>query len=270
MPYARSSDGTMIGYDVAGTGEPLVLLAGQANARTWWDPIRAGLATSHRTIALDAAGTGTSEDPRDGTYSTRRFATDVVAVLDALAITRAHVYGTSMGGKVAQWLATDHPHRLGALALGCTSTGGPHALVATPDVLRTLAVPPAEPRTPPDAANAALLDLMFTPAYVRAHGGPYHVLGDPSMSQAARRGHRRASASHDAWAALPAITAPTLVLHGTADLFSPPGNAERLAARIPGAEVLLIEGARHAYFEEFEAEATPAVLDFLGDHPLGR
>lgn len=166
-----------------------------------------------------------------------------------------------MGGKVAQWLAIDHPARVGALALGCTSTGGEHALVATPEVLRTLA-------GPADATDAALLDLMFTPAYTRAHTGPYHVLGDPSMSQAARRGHRRASASHDAWADLPAVTAPTLVLHGTADRFSPSANAERLATRIPGAEVVLVEGARHAYFEEFEEVATPAVLDLLRKHPV--
>nr|BFE51049.1 hypothetical protein GCM10017745_44760 [Saccharothrix mutabilis subsp. capreolus] len=45
-------------------------------------------------------------------------------------------------------------------------------------------------------------------------------------------------------------------------------NAKRLATRIPGAELVIFEGARHAYFEEFRDRATPAVLDFLARHPL--
>ena len=116
---------TGIHYDVVGDGEPLLLLAGQANSRRWWDPVRADFAARHRTVALDALGTGASAAPDGAEYSTRQFAADAVAVLDAAGIDRAHVYGTSMGGKVAQWLAVDHPDRIGALALGCTTPGGP-------------------------------------------------------------------------------------------------------------------------------------------------
>ena len=115
----------MIAFDTAGTGDPLVLLAGQANSRHWWDPVRKDFAETYRTICVDALGTGGSDEPRNALYSTRRFAADVVAVLDALGVDRAHVYGTSMGGKVAQWVAIDHPERVGALVLGCTSPGGP-------------------------------------------------------------------------------------------------------------------------------------------------
>jgi 3-oxoadipate enol-lactonase len=116
-----------IQFDVVGDGEPLLLLAGQANSRHWWDPVRDDLAARHRTVALDALGTGASTPPDGAEYSTRRFAEDAVAVLDAAGIGRAHVYGTSMGGKVAQWLAIDHPDRVGALVLGCTTPGGPRA-----------------------------------------------------------------------------------------------------------------------------------------------
>ncbi|WP_309111225.1 alpha/beta fold hydrolase [Saccharothrix sp.] len=256
MPHTRAADGTKIGFDVLGDGDPLVLLAGQANSRHWWDPIRADFAAVHRTIALDTVGTGESDEPADDDYSIHRFASDVIAVLDELGIARAHVYGTSMGGKVAQRLAIAHPDRLNALVIGCTSPGGAGGLVADREVLRPLALSKRQ-------AREALLDLMFTPEYVQHHTGPYHVLGDPEMSLPARRGHKRASDAHDAWDELPKITAPTLVLHGSADRFSPVDNARRLASRIPGAELVVIEGARHAYFEEFRARATPAVLDFL-------
>ncbi|MFI9818434.1 alpha/beta fold hydrolase [Saccharothrix variisporea] len=261
MPHTRAADGTKIAFDVVGEGDPLLLLSGQANARRWWDPIRADFAAGYRTIAVDAVGTGESDEPADGRYSIARFAEDVLAVLDELGVTRTHVYGTSMGGRIAQRIALEHPDRIGALVLGCTSPGGAGALLAAPEVVRPLALSKRQ-------AREALLDLMFTPEYVRHHTGPYHVLGDPDMSLAARRGHKRASDGHDAWDELHRITAPTLVLHGSDDLFTPVGNAERLAARIPGAELVVVEGARHAYFEEFRAQATPPVLDFLARHPL--
>jgi pimeloyl-ACP methyl ester carboxylesterase len=52
-----------IPFDVVGDGEPLLLLAGQANSRHWWDPVRDDLAARHRTVALDALGTGASTPP---------------------------------------------------------------------------------------------------------------------------------------------------------------------------------------------------------------
>jgi pimeloyl-ACP methyl ester carboxylesterase len=55
-----------------------------------------------------------------------------------------------------------------------------------------------------------------------------------------------------------------LILHGTDDLFCPTANASLLAERIPDSRSLLLEGARHAYFEEFREQAGRAVLDFLG------
>ena len=84
----------------------------------------------------------------------------------------------------------------------------------------------------------------------------------------ARRLHYLASECHDSWDALPRISAPTLVIHGSQDEINPSANGALLARRIPGAELQLIEGARHSYFEEFRAVASQLVLDFLLRHPL--
>lgn len=256
--HAVAPDGTRIGFDVGGPdgtgpGAPLVLLAGQANSRRWWSTVRTAFA-GYRTVVLDHAGTGTSDDVADGDWSTRRFARDVVAVLDAAGIGRAHVYGTSMGGRIAQWLAADHPDRVGALVLGCTTAGGPGAVPADPAVLQRL----ADPAT----AGAELRRLMAGPEWT----APLPVLGDPDMSPRARAGHRRASARHDARDVLPGIAAPTLVLHGADDEFTPPENGRLLAGRIPGAEFVAFDGARHAFF--LEERATAEVLRFLARHPL--
>ncbi|MFE0174432.1 alpha/beta fold hydrolase [Streptomyces sp. NPDC059002] len=267
MPFATADDGVALHYQLHGSGEPLVLIAGQSNNHHWWDPVRDDFAARFTVVVLDHRGTGESDRPDTDTYSTPGFARDVLAVLDHAGIGCAHVYGTSMGGRVAQWLAADHPDRVDRLVLGCTSPGGPHGVERGPEVRRALT------QADPDAVRRALLTLMYTPAWLAgqeltAPGREFHTLGDPTMPGYARRRHLRASARHDAWDALPRIKAPTLVVHGTDDVFNPAANAPLLAGRIPDARTLLVPGARHAYFEEFADAATEPVLDFLGQSSL--
>jgi 3-oxoadipate enol-lactonase len=254
VPHATAADGNRIAYQVRGEGQPLVLLAGQANNHTWWDPVRADFEATYRTITMDWRGTGDSDKP-DEIYTTSGFADDVIAVLDDLGLPAAHVYGTSMGGRVAQWIAINHPDRLDALVLGCTSPGAKHGHERSQEIRRALA--------DPQRTDSVLLELMYTPTWLAANPGPHPVLGDPDMPAYAKGRHLVASNRHDAWDGLPKITAPTLILHGTDDIFSPVDNAQLLADRIPGARAELVQGARHAYFHEFQAVASPLVLDFL-------
>ncbi|WAL64529.1 alpha/beta fold hydrolase [Amycolatopsis cynarae] len=258
MPYARTADGVSLYYEVHGEGEDtLLLLAGQANTHHWWESVRADFDAHFRTVTFDYRGTGLSGKPDTDSYSTRGFAEDVRVILDEIGCARTHVYGTSMGGRVAQWLAAAHPDRVGRLVLGCTSPGAPHGVERSAEVRRSLA------QRDVAAARRALLELMYSPAWLETHPGPYRTLGDPEMPPYARRRHLAASAGHDGWDVLPEITAPTLVVHGTDDVFNPAANAPLLAGRIPGARLELIPGARHAYFEEYREVAGPLVLDFL-------
>lgn len=255
VAYALAADDVAIHYEVHGRGESvLVLLAGQSNNHHWWDSVRADFDATFRTVTFDYRGTGHSDKP-DVEYSTRGFAGDVVAILDHVGVERALVYGTSMGGRVAQWVAADHPSRVDRLVLGCTSPGGSNAVERSREVHRALA------RRDPD--QQVLKELMYTPAWLAANPGPYNTLGDPDMPAYAKRRHFAASAGHDAWAVLPRIAAPTLVVHGSDDVFNPTANAPLLAGRIPNARLRIVDGARHAYFEEFRAVASPLVLDFL-------
>jgi 3-oxoadipate enol-lactonase len=254
--HATAPDGTPLATRAGGTGAPLLLLAGQASSHSWWNGVRADFEAYRTTVAMDWRGTGASGAP-DVPYSTSGFAADAVAVLDELGFERADVYGTSMGGRVAQLLAAHHPHRVRRLVLGCTSPGGSRGVERSTAVRRALSTPDA-------AANRrALLELMYTPQWLERHPGPYWVLPDPGMPPHARREHLRASAHHDSWDALPRITAPTLVLHGDADELNPFANAPLLVERIPRAQLRAIPGARHAYFEERRDLAGGAVREFL-------
>ncbi len=132
-----------------------------------------------------------------------------------------------MGGRVAQQLAGRHPHRVGALVLGCTSPGGPHSVERETDVRQALAQPQ------PGAARQVLLELMYAPRWLASHPGPHHTLGNPGMPARARRRHLTASNRHNAWDLLPDISAPTLVVHGSGDLLNPTASAPCSPAASP-------------------------------------
>ncbi|MFR9728866.1 alpha/beta fold hydrolase [Saccharopolyspora sp. MS10] len=255
--HLTTDDGARLDYRVAGpAGAPgLLLLAGQANSQRWWDTARQDFEGRFRTVTFDYRGTGATTAP-EGDWSTRSFASDAAAVLRAAGFDRAHVYGTSMGGRVAQWLAIEHPELVDRLVLGCTTPGGAHAVERDQRVRRSLLNPDSGQR------RRALFELMYSAAW---SGVPERspVLGDPTMTPAATRLHLRASARHDAWERLPDITAPTLVLHGSDDLLAPVVNAELLAGRIPDATATIFPGARHAYFDELRPEASELVVRFL-------
>jgi pimeloyl-ACP methyl ester carboxylesterase len=258
VPFARTADDVALYYESHGRGDTvLMLLAGQANNHHWWDAVRPDFDADFRTVTMDWRGTGHSDKPDTDAYDMRAFAADVIAVLDELGAERVHLYGTSMGGRVAQWLAADHPERIDALVLGCTSPGTPHGIKRDAAVGRSLAQVDAA------AARKALLELMYSPAWLATHRGPYNTLGDTTMPPYARRRHFVASAQHNGWDALPKIGARTLVVHGTDDIFNPAANAPLLAERIPDARLEWVTGARHAYFEEYQALASNLVLDFL-------
>jgi pimeloyl-ACP methyl ester carboxylesterase len=259
MPFARSADGTRLYYESQGAGPALLLLAGQCCDHREWERVAQDFASDFQVISWDYRGTGQSDKPAAPAYSTRGFAADAVAVLDAAAIERAHVYGVSMGGRVAQWFAIDHAHRLGALVLGATTPGNAHGLRRPASVDRALR----------STDVAALLETSFSPAWIAANPAlaqKIAALWSAPLPAHARRLHYQASEGHDAWDALPGITSPVLVIHGSDDEVNLPANAQLLAQRIPGAELCLLPGARHGYFEEMREASFSVVREFLLRH----
>ncbi|GAA5061438.1 alpha/beta fold hydrolase [Nocardia callitridis] len=253
-------DGTVLACQVVGppTAPPLLLLAGQANSHRWWDGVRAGLAENFRTITFDYRGTGGTEadEAAAADWTTELFAADAAAVLAATNNPSAHVFGTSMGGRVAQWLAARHPERVRRLVLACTSPGGAIAAERGQEIRRSLADPD------PKVRREALLELMYTPDWLAGAPRRSTLLGDPTMSAAATRGHLRASNRHDASSVLGEIRAPTLVLHGSDDRMVPTRNAAVLGEYVPDAVVEILPG-RHGFFDEFPAVAERVTEFFL-------
>jgi pimeloyl-ACP methyl ester carboxylesterase len=260
MPFATTPDGTRLYYDTLGQGPALVLISGQAFDHHMWDEVRDDFAAHFQVIVFDHRGCGQSDKPEQaGAYSTRVFAGDVIAILDELGIQRAHAYGFSMGGRIAQWLGIDHADRMLSLVLGATTPGNAHGVKRSAQADEALA----------SGKPSALRDMMVSPSWQSQHPEWVAMMAHRArhpMPPHAQRLHYMASEMHDAWAQLPQVNTPTLVIHGTADQINVCANAALLCARIPGARLHLVEGALHGYFWEYRDTASAAVINFIKAH----
>ena len=261
------ANGARLYYEVYGKGEPLLLIMGLGANHLGWAAQVPVYAREFQVIVFDNRGTGQSSFPEGADCTVPLMADDAAALLDFLGVDSAHVYGISMGGMIAQEMALRHPEKVRSLILGATSPGGSHA---EPPDAQGIAPLIEQGSAGGGALNPALLDLLFSPAYLAEHGSELvEKLGGlanyPPTSPEAFAAQLRAAARHDTYDRLPDIVAPTLVLHGTDDPVLPVANGRILAERIPGAQLVLFEGARHAYMEK-QAEADAAVLGFLRAH----
>jgi pimeloyl-ACP methyl ester carboxylesterase len=188
-------------------------------------------------------------DSRAASYTLAEMAADGVGLLDHLGIERAHLVGVSMGGMIAQTIAARRPERVLSLTSIMSSTGnrwrGQPALKTYRQFLR----PVSTDRATYIAQTAALFDIIGSPGFEREDDALRELLG--AMHD---RGHDPGSvtrqlaailASGNRTAELRRITAPTLVIHGTADKLVAPSGGRATARAIPGARLLMIQGMGH-------------------------
>lgn len=263
MAMARANDGTRLHFQVLGRrgAPPILLIAGLGQDLTGWTLQRLAFASRHRTIALDNRGVGRSDKP-EGDYSLIEMADDAVAVLDALGIDSAHVVGLSMGGAISQVLAVRHPRRLRSLTLVGTACRnhpwrtellkewaetarlrGMRAL--SHDALRWLVGPRSLRRFAPALGLFGPLALQCPP-----HAFAAQVSAILSADESLARD-------------LAMIAVPTLIVVGNQDILTPRGDAEELADRIPGAELVVIAGAAHGLTVEHAATFNRIVVEFV-------
>jgi pimeloyl-ACP methyl ester carboxylesterase len=256
MPVLTRPDGVRLYHELHGADDapPLILLEGMGGDIPGWRRNIPVLGRALRVIAYDFRGNGSSDEP-PGPVTMATFVEDTVALLDALGIERAHVYGQSFGGMVAQEMALTTRGRVRTLILGCTNAGPRHAVRS-----KSSKVPKGQPWR-----------SMYAPGFPDRH--PEHVAEDlrigaaqPSHPEGGRR-QWEAMQGFDSYERLPGVRVPTLILHGSEDQAISPENARVLAERIPDAELVLLEGAGHLYHSEQAEAADAAVLDFVRRHP---
>lgn len=256
-------DGRTLSYRRRGSGEPLLLIMGMAgHMGLWREDFLTRLENDFEIVAYDHRGIGESTDV-DGPFSIAELADDAAALLDAVGWDSAHVFGISMGGMVAQELVLSHEKRVRGLVLGCTYCGGPRT--------NPMAAGPMRMMTAMNSGNveAALragfeANLSATWAADDAHWREFQ-----DIALAARvpvpvvLRQAQAAFVHDTSTRLPGVTAPTLVMAGTADEMVLYPNNEVIASLIPNATMHSLPDAGHLFWWERPDEVVAAITQHL-------
>lgn len=264
MPFTVNQ-GARIYWDEAGHGDPLLLIMGLGYPSNAWYRTRPVLSEKYRTIALDNRGVGRSDMPA-GPYSIALMASDAAAVLDAARVESAHIFGISMGGMIAQEFALQYPKRVLSLILGCTASGGPHAVRAEPEATQMLMARGNMSRE--EAARAAQPFIYHPNTPQKMIEQDMEVRRPWFPHPSAYTAQLQGILVWEAYSRLPQITSPTLVIHGESDRLVPAGNGKLIAERIPGARLVMLKLASHIFTTDQSEAAHGAVLEFLAGGQL--
>ena len=257
-----------------GFGDPndplLLLIHGTGSSMLSWDEVLCRrLADGGRfVIRYDSRDAGRSAMSPLGMpgYRLRDLVADAIALLGSFGAARGHLVGMSGGAAVAQLAALDDPPRVASLTLVAATPGIPGA--ETPDLSPpTVRFPQASPLDWSDRA-AVVEHLVEAERPYAAHFDEAAARG-LAQRVVARAADPQASATNpfevepgSPWRQrLGEITAPTLVIHGRQDPMFPPAHGQALAAEIPGAELLLLDGMGHEHLPPRTWDiAVPAIL----------
>jgi len=250
-----------LNYEVVGEGEPLILITGLGGDTGFWNGLVGLLSTQYRIITLDNRGAGQTEYGGMA-FNMQDMASDIATILDHLGIQRSHVLGWSMGGNIAQRFAVDFPDRVGALVLVSTYTRRPARSSMAIDTMIECVRQGASMETLSLMMQAfCLTESVFWRR--EREGRPSNGKQTCSIDGFAHQ--KQALDGFDGSQDLSLIRAPTLVVHGKADIMVPYQFGEDLAAHIPDARMVHIEEAGHIippklYYRQ--------VLEHLAENPL--
>ncbi|HLZ94114.1 MAG TPA: alpha/beta hydrolase [Candidatus Dormibacteraeota bacterium] len=245
---------------------PMLLIMGLgAQLKTWDDGfVEALAARGFRVIRYDNRDSGLSTKmeaagPPDvmgaiagdakPAYTLDDMADDAVGVLDALGIRAAHVVGASMGGFIAQLVAINHPDRVLSLTSIMSGPGGEDTVPPTPEAGAVLVITPGATRE-----EQLEQGVMIR----RVHVGDGNPFDEAAERLKAERLHDRSYypvgtgrqlvailAAKSRLPALAGVRVPTLVVHGLDDPLIPIENGRRVAAAVPGARMIELDGTGH-------------------------
>ncbi len=255
-------------------GAPLVVFVnGLGGVQAGWAGQVRALSDRWRVLTFDHRGLGCSAgDP--GRPTMADYAADVVALLDAVGAGSAAVVGASFGGRVALALALDHPERVAALVLVSTAARGrlPPELASRVDDRALAAMRRMHELDERDWLDA-VLPALFGPAFRERHPERLRMFARWRARHPANRAgieaQWRAHEGFDVTNRLAEVRAPTLVMHGAADRLVPVEAGRELAARIPGARLVVFEDAGHALNVEEAPRFDAELRRFLADHLAG-
>ena len=275
MAIASLPTGVELYYEMHGRGDPLLLFPSTAFSGDVWKLYQVpGLSRTLQLILHDPRGCPRTTVAQQ-VFSIDQMANDAVALLDHLNIPAAHLLGHSMGGRVALTMALNFPGRVKSLIMAASGSGlvtrpGPDCISGLPHWLILGLVEKGFEKFLRDEYCES--DVFFTGDFRARY--PERI---EEFFRLARANHANLSeyihlsiARHN-WEAthrLGDVTCPTLVLIGNSDRARSNHllQAEALTQRIPGAELLVLDGQSHGFFWQAPEETNRVILDWVKRH----
>ncbi len=241
------------------------MIMGWSASGNWWPPeLIHSLAQYYQVLIFDNRGAGRTDIPLED-YTIPMMAEDTVGLMKAVGIERAHVFGVSLGGMIAQEMALLYPGTVEKLILGCTHCGIQHFIPGSSRVTRFL--DKGGFKSTDEILNETM-SILFPRDFIEQNPELIeevkrrHLTPPPSFSGAHRQfGAAQRFSSFDR---LGKINAPTLVVTGDQDVVVPLENSEILASRIPGARLKILRGCGHSFVNQVPNQLSEVLKEFLG------
>jgi 3-oxoadipate enol-lactonase len=263
MPKMRAGDITL-NYEQQGSGEPLVLIPYLAADNACYAFQVAAYSKQFTCISVDLRGTGESDKP-GGVYTTEMFADDVVALMQAIGIQKAHIHGLSLGAATGMWLAAKYPDRVKSLSL---HSAWPRSDAYLKTVARGWGVMAEAMNNMPEMVIQGIFPWCFTPELYAQKPEYIQALSDfvrsrPRQPVDAFIRQIDAVIGHDAQAQLGKIRAPTQITFGRHDQVTSTRFADPLKSGIKDSEIYIFEDCSHAPLYENVPAFNDKTLAFL-------
>ena len=270
MPQAKNND-VILEFETFGDpgDRTLMLIMGYTAQMTAWpvDFCEQLAASGHHVVRFDNRDCGLSSKTEgtppnvmalmmaamsggpipDVPYTLSEMADDAIAVLDEIAVEKAHLAGASMGGMIAQQAAIDHGDRVASLTSIMSTTGSSSVGQANPEAMTALMTPPPDDREGAIERGVSVGRIIGGPlfdedlareAMTAAYDRSFHPVGAAfQMAAIAKTGDRTDK--------LRELSHAALVIHGQADPLITPSGGEATAEAIPNAELLMLEEMGH-------------------------
>jgi aminoacrylate hydrolase len=265
---ARINIGSIsLNVEERGSGPAFIFIPGLAGLLNAWEYQIGEFSKRYRCITFDHRGAGDSDKPPSG-YSTESLAADVIGLMDALGIDRAHIAGTSTGGCVLQNLAIDHPARVRSCIFSNTWVKADEYITRVQMTRKRIALSYG-------ADEYVKVSSLFT-------NGPMQFRYDLDKVMALERRALQTVAdvdvlaqrldmtlTHDRSSELSSIVSPSLIVGTRDDATVPSYQSEDLHTGIPGSRLVIIEEGGHYSYRRHPDEWNRIMDAFLLDAEAG-
>lgn len=269
MEETLTIDDINVCYDLAGSGEPLLLIHGLNVGKSVWKEFLAQAAKHYTVYAVDLPGFGYSDAP-NVPYGIPFYVDFLFKFLDSLNVNKVNIVGSSMGGEIAAMMAAKHPERVSNLVLLAPGGLTPlHTRFANTGwlmdasfwlmsrnknlYLKSFEEKFSNPDKIPDWLVDESWEMLKSSDYRRAfhRNAQYLARLDPQFSEGLRL-----------------VKARTLIIWGAQDQVVPVSDAEKFEELIPGALVKILDNCGHLALIECGEQCNNMILSFLGEEDL--